>query len=360
MKTCAIVDLFSAHDHIIPSHIEYLKKLGYQVTVFSPTPDFRSVTELLPGLEYDVVKLDADRYQGSKIQRLKSQIFGQFPLAEMLCDFDVVLLNTFRTELPVTSAISQRCSNVLAVMHTPRHGLRQRRYRGFLLDGHQGLVLSRAMGQEFDLTWLCPLTYAESRLLQNQPAEAEKVFCVPGTVRFTGRTYGALVRSVSNLKQQGIDNFVVKIVGRRDRKDWINFAKSIRKAGVERYFNFVSDVTHHRFLQEVQNSDFVLPLIDRTEDERSARHYASMITSSVFLAIGMGKNIVCEREFAVSYQLNDPAITHSGGRLEDGLLAALGESKASLGDRQRQLDLLREHLVSASTNNLDRAIRGLN
>ncbi len=56
MKQCAIVDFFSAHDHLIPSAIQMYSDLGYEVTVFSPSDNFSSVSELFPSLKYAHIK----------------------------------------------------------------------------------------------------------------------------------------------------------------------------------------------------------------------------------------------------------------------------------------------------------------
>lgn len=359
MKTCAIVDFFSVHDHIIPSHIGYLQQLGYHVTVFSPTPNFREVTKLLPNLSYDVVEIDPTQYQGGRIRQLRDRLRNHFPLADTLCGFDLVLLNTFRTELQITSVIAQRCPKVLAIMHTPHGGLLQPRYRVFESAGHQALVLSSAMGKAFDLPWFCALTYADEGLVRPDLSNTKLVFCVPGTVRFTGRTYRALVDSVKKLNAQGIDGFLIKIVGRIDKKDGLDFLQAIKNANVGQYFSFVSDVSHERFLLEVASSDFVLPLIDKFEEKRGDRHYNRMITSSVFLAIGMGKKLVCEKEFADTYRLGEAAITHSGQCLEAGLIAAITASEGTLRELEEQVKDLRSNLLSTSAQNLDQAIRKL-
>ncbi len=352
MKTCAILDLFSAHDHVIPSHISYLKDLGYKVTVYSPSQSFRNVSVLQPSLEYDVISFDASRYQGRNKNHFKERYLHRFQSLDSLREYDLVLLNTFRTELPVTSSLSRKLKDVLAVLHTPKHGLVQTRYRDFVHNGHQALVLSSAMGEAFDLPWVAPLNYAEDQYLRYQPDDLVRVFCVPGTVRFTGRTYSALVRTAQLLKQRGKDNFLIKIVGRHDKKDGVTLVKEIQRAGVEKFFHFVSDVTHELFLQEIINSDFVLPLIDKYEEKRAARHYFDMITSSVFLAIGLKKVMVCESELATAYQLDDTAIVHKGGRLEDGMLAALETSSRDILLRQERLDTLRRELYLASLDNL--------
>ena len=354
MKTCAILDLFSVHDHVIPSHIKYLTELGYKVTVYSPTQGFQEVSALLPSLEYDVITLDASKYQGRNKNHFRERYLKGFDSLDSLRDFDLVLLNTFRTELPVTNHISSKVTNALAVLHTPKHGLKQSRYKHFVANGHRALVLSRAMGEAFNLPWVVPLTYADDQFLEYENNASNTVFCVPGTVRFTGRTYSALVRSVQKLKQQGKENFIVKVVGRHDKKDGEIFLKEIHSAGVSGFFQFLTDTTHEQFVREIIDSDFVMPLIDKYEEKVGARHYSDMITSSVFLALGLEKVMVCESELASAYEFSDSAFVHKGGQLEVGMLTALEASSQDVRLRQEKMSVLRRNFYLDSIENLGR------
>lgn len=351
MKTCAIIDLFSAHDHIIPSHIDYLQRLGYRVTVFSPTTDFRQVTHLLPALSYDLVQIHHNKYERSGIRSAVERYLGRYRSLEMLREFDLVVINTFRMELPVINAISATCLNVLAVLHMPWHNMKHKRFRFFSSRGHRGLVLSKNLSTMYGLPWLAPLTYAED-LDEHTICNERRTLCVPGTVRFTGRTYLALVRAVKALKTRGRRGFVVKILGRHMGRDGLTLKTAIDEAGVGDYFTFLPDTSHDRFLTEVFSSDCVLPLIDSTEDSMGASHYHDVITSSIPLAVGLGCPILTEQRLADAYEIGSASFTHVSRGLESGIVRALDVSPADLLAKRRASLHIRSRFFEASLNNL--------
>ena len=359
MKTCALIDFFSAHDHVIPSHIQYLNELGYKVTVFSPNPEFREVASLLPTLQFEFLQFDADRYQVRSLAYFQEKFIDKFSSIDLFSEFDLVVLNTFRTELDVMRALSKRCDRIIAFLHTPRGGMVQKRYNDFCAKGHRGIVLGRNMGEEFSLPWVSPLLYAQNELFAAHEYSSKRTFCVPGTVRFSGRNYRALVRAASNLASSGFENFEFKIVGRHDKKDGPAFIKMIEDEGVQRFFTFVQSVSHENFLRTVADVDFVLPLIDRAEEKRSARHYTDMITSSIYLAIGLNKPMVCETDLATRYDIQETSILHSGGRIEEGLEKALKTSQCNYFSFVEQQILLRESLYATSLDNLNTALASL-
>lgn len=358
MKTCAILDLFSAHDHLIPSPIKYLNDLGYYVTVFTPSKNFRDVTKLLPNLKYDVVRIDPHKFKGIYYKHLYERYINKYKTISSLQNYDLLFINTFRTELPVMSVISQQYKNVLAIFHTPKTCILERRYSEFEKFGHQALVYSSEIGKKYNLPWLSPLTYADEEFI-NSIDNNTIIFCVPGTVRFTGRAYMALVRSVQMLIKSGERNFMVKILGRLHKKDGPKFIKEIKKANVEKYFSIMSGVSHEKFFHEVINSDFVLPIIDKYEEKIGEWHYFDMATSSIFLALGLNKIMICEKELSDAYQLCDAAITHSGGKLEDGMRIAMNTSTEERLQLQKKTEIIKKKMYSDSLENLRHVVSEL-
>ena len=323
MKSCAIIETFSGHDHVIPSAIHYLQKLGYRVDVYSTTPQFKEVSKLLPNLEYDALNFSPPQYGKGNLAYYRDRFFRGFQSLQFLQKYDLVFLNTFREELAITSAISRTCRNVLAVSHTPGHLLEKRRLRSFLRHGHQVFVLSEAMGARFQLPWVSPLTYAEFNEPRRRDNGKPCVFCVSGTVRFTGRNYKSLARTVAELKKSGETAFRIKILGRHETADCAKFREAIQQQKVEGFFDFVENKSHEDYFRELYASDFLLPLIDRYEEPISDRHYEQVITSSIFLALGINVPMVVERELAQAYRIEGACFEHQGGKLVEGMLAAM-------------------------------------
>ncbi|MCA9229308.1 MAG: hypothetical protein KDA57_01545 [Planctomycetales bacterium] len=323
MKSCAIVEMISGHDHVIPSMIYYFQSLGYQVEVHSTTPNFKEVSQLLPDLEYEVHEFLPPEYGKGDFAYFADRWFRGYRSLQFLRNYDLVYLNTFRVELALTSAISQLCRRVLTVLHIPESGLRKRRLKSFLKQGHQAMVLSEAIGAKYQLPWVSPLTYAEFSTPIEREEGQPRVFCVSGTLRFTGRNYLALVRAVAELVESGDTNFRVKILGRHATADSARFQQAIQERGVRDYFEFVENSSHEQYFKELQAVDFVLPLIDRFEEQVSERHYHDVITSAIFVALGLAKASVVERELARAYRIEGACIEHEGGKLSEGMRAAI-------------------------------------
>jgi len=359
MKSCAIVDLFSSHDHLIPSIIHYLQALGYQVDVYSTTPQFKQVSQLLPALEYDVHLFSPPQYGKGNLRYCRDRWLLDFRPLQFLREYDLVFLNTFRTELALTSALTNLCTRVLTISHTPQHALKKPRFKKFIQRGHQAFVYSEAIGLKYRLPWMTPLTYADFDCFSKKTLGEPKVFCVSGTIRFSGRNYLALVRAVAELKQAGETNFKVKILGRHSPDDSPKFLQAIQDLDVGEFFEFVENTSHPEYLQELHAVDFVLPLIDRFEEQLSARHYEDVATSAIFMALGLAKATIVERELAQAYRIEGACLEHTGGRLAEGMLTAMHATAEEITAIEEAAAARSLKIQKASLENLENVIRQL-
>ena len=366
-KRCAVVDFFHAHDHLMPSIIEYLNILGFEVEVLTTSPNFEELMNLVSGVEARVSILPKNKFRKRTLSKFIEERFGGYRLLDQLKDFDLVFLNTFRADLRATYKAIDAAQNIVGVMHTPilidsqNVGHMRDTIDAFLGEGGKFFVLGENVADKYGLPYIDPLTYVSpdrrsengNRKCQDEPM----VFCVPGTVKFRGRNYMALADAVSKLSRNGIKGkLLIKILGRQSRRDGMKLRSAIRSLDLEEYFSFVQNSSHAAFYAHVTTSDYILPLLDRGEEDVSAIHYSDMATSSIYLAMGLGVPMVAERDLSRLYRIEDFCIAHESKQLEAGLRRALEVGPEGRHDLVRRQETAVQRRKNVSIQNLESEI----
>lgn len=132
------------------------------------------------------------------------------------------------------------------------------------------------------------------------PDEGPLIVCVPGTVQLRRRNYGALVRALVELRDEGVtpDELAVRLVGRafgreahlrgRVRFSGERLQEALRDAGVEHYVELSPrELTYPELYDQVGRSHFFLPLVDDCF-VHSRRYLLGKHTSAIGVGIGAG------------------------------------------------------------------------
>lgn len=345
---CAVVEFTVAHGETLPTFVHLLNRLGVEVDVFARAPllDADPFGEC-PGLRYAAHELEGLTTRA----QIRLRHFEQY---------DFVVANSAEPG-PLLTRLGTIRAPLIGVIHNAVLLEEDDGYRRFFSGPRRRpLVLARHVASWVDdratVGWIAPVHVIERR----DPTEiCWHRFCVQGRIDFGRRDYWGLVEAIDELRTEGLDGFEIDLVGGDRALDGIRLRRAIQQRSLDSFFTRQNGPFRYaECSRRIAASGFVLPLIEPASP--TFRPYLEdKITSSISMALGIGRIPVVHRRIAELYGLTDCSIVHPNRGLAAAMRTALdlsGESRLRMTERIEQE---RRALLDASADNLASVIAEL-
>jgi hypothetical protein len=341
---CALIEYNAYHEETLPTFVRLLNDLGIEPDVFMTR---RSLRRQPFGVAREL------RFRLHRAERI--DWFGG--LAFRARRYELVIVNSME---PVSNVqrVVDTTSPFLGTMHNTELLSSEAVYRSFFSGpGRLPLVLGRHIANHFaragePLRWVSHVYFGG---VEPRRADGPTTFAVSGNVEFSRRNYDALLDAVVDLVAE--DTPVrIRIVGRSTTRDGMTLRAEIERRGLTGVFEMsAGEITHPEFFQLVADSDFVLPLLDRSAD-RLRPYFESKLASSIPFAIGLGVPLVMHRDLAAAYGVEACGVRYEDGGLAAAMRDASASSQAERRGWQAAIETTRSELLGASLANLREAI----
>ncbi|GMO56858.1 MAG: hypothetical protein Ta2D_02100 [Rickettsiales bacterium] len=173
-------------------------------------------------------------------------------------------------------------------------------------------------------------------------------FISTGTWTKGVRNFDTLFESMKKLIANNITNFVVEIVGK------INFDIT----GLEKYFYSKGKVSFADMYESMEQSDYLLFLLDKNMDIGTYNRYLKYATTGTLgLAVGFQKVSLITNELGELYGLDSSrAINYNDDDLYDAMKTAIEMGDEEYLKKQNNLGKYKDELMKKSVENLDKYI----
>jgi hypothetical protein len=340
-KRCAIVECYARHDEVYLTTTYLLQQLGYEVHVFSVWRNrMKNSFVHAPGLRPVVHS------------RLKPRQVLEAVRSER---FDLVVFNTFEGREVLACARG-------VLTHTPALGFMHNGslvsdlpdYRLFVAQPNFRLMVLApyVAGRFADIApagTVVPVYFFDRELPRTPRADGRRRFCVQGYFDPRRRHYGQLLAALQVLRDEGRRNFEVCIMGRSFDKQFRDFARQVRAAGLAGHVRYTwKGIGYRSYYRVLNDADFLLPLIS---PESHATYFRSKSTSSIAAAIGFRVLPIVHEQLARHYSLGDAAITYDADLLA-AMRHALDLDDTELAARRSRLEEVRQRCLNDSLRQL--------
>lgn len=174
-------------------------------------------------------------------------------------------------------------------------------------------------------------------------------FVVVGEISRKRKNFDLLLKAVEELLEKNVDNFQVKVIGHADS------AKIPEKLSAN--IKILGRLSFQQMYDEVLNSDFILPLLDKNIVE--LERYITQGTSGSFqLSYGFAKPCVIQKCFAEKYALNNEnaIIYNENEEFSSKLLQAIELSNSEYQNICKSLKCTSLMIQEKSLKNLKRLL----
>jgi hypothetical protein len=344
---CALVEFTPSHGWTAATFVSLLNRLGVAVDVY-----LRSEV-----LESDPFAFSSDPPR--RTHRLESWLVRARLKTRHFAEYDFVLATSCepRTVLPRLSTIPVP---VLGVVHNAVLLAEDEEYRRFFgEERRRPLVLARHveayLGPRVGARWVAPVH------VMDDPAHIEIAwnrFCVQGLIDFRRRNYAGLLDAVEQLDLERRHDFEITLLGRDSGLDGIRFRRMVRQRGLGERFRITGDLPGYaEYFPAIASCGFVLPLVDSSPHLRM--YFEDKITSSISMAVGMGRIPVVHAALAELYGLDSCALTFNDGDLAASMATALELSGTTRREMCERLTETRRAWLETSEKNLADALHDL-
>lgn len=344
-KRCAIVECYARHDEVYLTTTYLLQQLGYEVHVFNVWRNRMKNSFIhAPGLQPEV----HSSLRGSQVlEAVRRQ------------RFDVVVFNTFEgREVLACARDLLTHTPVLGFMHNGSLVANVPDYRLFAAHPHCRLmVLAPYIARRFaDIApagTVFPVYFFDREIPHLPRPDDRRRFCVQGYFDPTRRHYAALLEALKELRREGRANFEVCIMGRSFDRQFRDFARQVRDAGLAGHVRYTwKGIGYRSYYRVLNNMDFVLPLIS---PESHGVYFQSKSTSSIAAAVGFRLVPVVHQDLARHYSLEDVSVTYTTDLLA-AMRRALDISDADLAALRSRLEGVRQRYLDDSRQQLRNSI----
>jgi glycosyltransferase involved in cell wall biosynthesis len=260
--------------------------------------------------------------------------------------FDLVVFNTFEGREVLA------CARDL-LTHTPVLGFM---HNGSLVNNvpeYRLMVLAPYIAERFaDIApagTVIPVHFFDREIPRLPRQDNRRRFCVQGYFDPTRRHYAALLDALKELRREGRSNFEVCIMGRSFDRQFRDFARQVRKAGLGDHVHYTwKGIGYRSYYRVLNNMDFMLPLIS---PESHPVYFKSKSTSSIAAAVGFKVVPIVHEALARHYSLEGVSFAYT-----TDLLAAM---RRALDISDGDLAALRSRIGTVKQRYLDDSLRQL-
>jgi hypothetical protein len=344
-KRCAVVECYNRHDEVYLTTVYLLKQLGYEVEVFNSWRNrLKNSFVHAPGLK----------------PRVRSRLKASQVLDAVRKErFDLVVMNTLEGRRVLSCANALLLDTpVIGFLHNGSFVAAQPDYQPLLANPRCRLmVLAPYVAEHFShlapAGTMVPVFFYDHELPRIPRVGARRRLCVQGYFDPTRRDYGQLLRALQALRGEGREDFEVYVMGRTLSRQFREFEKQVRNAGLEDHVRYTWKGIGYRSYYRLLNSvDYVLPLIT---PESHPTYFQSKSTSSIAAAVGFNSVPIAHERLAHFYSLDDVAITYTDDLLP-AIRRALDASDEQLAASRARLEAIKQGYLKDSLRQLEQAI----
>jgi glycosyltransferase involved in cell wall biosynthesis len=181
------------------------------------------------------------------------------------------------------------------------------------------------------------------------PKSNKNRFIVVGGIYKERRNYNLLLETMKELLKASINNFEIVIVGEGHN---LKMPVELRK-----YIIFKGRLTFAKMYEEIENADFMLPLLDPVEKSHS-KYLEGTTTGSRQLILGFGKPCLINNKFAKVYGFSDEnSFLYKDDELGKAIKKAIQTNQHEYKAMQDNLISLADSIYQDSLNNLKKSIK---
>lgn len=332
-NSIALIESNSCHGETLPSYIKYFNKLGYKVDIF------------LGKNFIDEKLLDNIDRKKNKIYKITHKILKTLIKLNKFIKYKHIVFNTsvlysFKNDKGIDVRIENiynfNPKNLITVEHNINNITKEK------LSKDNFIML-----YNFKENKMVNPHYFQEVSCKNKNEKTK--FVVIGNIDHGRRNYDLLIKVVQQLIERGYENFEVNIIGALFETFEVpdEFLKYIAVKG---RLNFPD------MYREIENSDFILPLLDIKNPEH-VDYIQNKVTGSYQLSLGFLKPMIINETFANFYNLNEKnAITYKANELTNAIEKGILIDNDNFLNLQKNIIILKENIEEKSIENLRKVL----
>lgn len=212
-------------------------------------------------------------------------------------------------------------------------------------DPKRIFLLNEYSEEDYKIPMLNPNYFGEINIPKKQD---ETIFITIGTITERNRNFSELLKAINLLKQEGIANFKIQVIGRADKA--VDLSKLPAEVEVLGYLSF------QEMYQKLEKAHFFLPLLD-PNIKGHQRYLKGETTGSWQLCLGFVKPPIIRTEFADTYSFSiSNAILYEKERLYNALIQACNMDTSKYNLLLNEIENSRNSINLLSVNNLKKYI----
>ncbi len=332
-KSVLIIEPHSHHAETLPGHAKYFAEMGYNVDIFITNEN---------AAENPMCRCpDIARVFKGNLQDLE-----KFLQTDFIKNYDFVFFNS----------ITYRCAKYAPTM------LHMTKMPKFGLLGVEHDVLKRAIDrnpeikQMIDTKRLFVLSDVNGVGRMNPhwfgdvkitPKNKTTTFIAIGNIDSSVKNHEMLVNAVETLRNHGITDFEIVVVGRGN----LNLPEQTKK-----HLRICGRLNFPDMFCEIEKADFILGLMDINNPQHH-RYLAGQASGSVQLSYGFGKPLILNDVFAKHYEFDSGnCIMHHENKLGDAMVKACKMTDKQYSKMQENLLNTAKKVSQQSKKSLKSAI----
>ncbi|MDO4503583.1 MAG: RICIN domain-containing protein [Clostridia bacterium] len=329
-KNVLLVEFNPYHHECVPGYVKYFLNLGYEVDIF-----------ILSGYEDCFSRFD-------KNEKLKIYTFKNYDeiyensmiLSTLIEKYKFIFLNSIETQhRPLNEMEIFQKPNTIAVAHSTNSLKKGDWYFRNIFNNFINEKRIVTLGKFNVGTFVNPHYFGK---IDNHIKNKKTNFIVVGNIYSSNRNYNMLIDAVKKLKSKNLD-FKITIVGRSGS---LNVPQEIKE-----YFNPKGSVNYRNLYKEVDNSDYMLMLLDPKNKEH-LRYKTSNVTGNAQLCYGFSKPPIISDGFSDFYKLNNGNSIIYSDNLAVAMEKAITMDENSYFNLQKNLKETAKDIFNISLDNL--------
>lgn len=326
-----IIELNNCHAECLPGYIKYFLLLGYKVDLVLN----KCLEEDLP---LEMFKNNSDVF----VEYLSQATIFKFINSDKVDLYNICLINSniiygFGSIFDYIKSLHPR-TKFLCVEHIQKN-IKELKQRAIP-------VVLKKFSPNKSVYEINPCYFGD---ISKHDKNTVTNFIVAGNIQNHRKNFDLLINTIENLIDNNISNFKVTIVGQGNLDICDKLAK---------YIDIKGRLSYKHLYEELQNSDYFLPLLDPTNIEHN-RYITSGTSGSFQLINGFNLPCIIADKFAKVHGYNSTnAIVYNENKdLYKALITAINLSNYDYKNLQVNLSKMQEQIFNNSLENLKRAIK---
>lgn len=339
-NTVLVIETNECHSECLCSYLKYFKEAGYKTHLITTPTSFKlQPLHALP-----------EKYLPQKEFMFSPQQYKKFFKLAKLKKYSHIFLCSTKNYYYENSNIDalKIPQNIQSKMMLMEHDLRQiQEYKeeDFLKTGRLFVITN--FTQNPQIKSLSPHYFPGAH--RTPKNENQTNFITVGALDIKRRNISLLFNAVKKLSETGINNFKITVIGGGKVK---NLPEEIKE-----YFDIKSRLNFPEMTEELNNADFILPLLD-PDNENNRAYLQYLTTGTKQLILGFKKPCIINEEFATALELDEnAALIYKGNEIYNQMKAAIFLENKKYQDIQDTLTSKAEQYYAKSLHSLKEALK---